>query len=156
MEAYLYDKLKDNAVKCNLCHHRCTIKVGKRGICQVRQNQSGTLKTLVYGKVIAQNVDPIEKKPLFHLYPGSLSYSIATVGCNFKCRFCQNADIAQMPSDQKGKIMGKASQPEQIVTSAVRSKCKTIDTRIPSRPSILNLPMTPPNWRMNKTCLMYS
>jgi pyruvate formate lyase activating enzyme len=92
----------------------------------VRENQSGILKTLVYGKVIARHIDPIEKKPLFHFLPGSLSYSIATVGCNFKCRFCQNADIAQMPSDHKGVIMGDTYTPEEVVDAAETGGCRSI------------------------------
>jgi len=87
MEAYLYESLKDKKVKCNLCSHRCVIKDGKRGICGVRENRAGMLETLVYGRLIARHIDPIEKKPLFHFMPGTLSYSIATVGCNFKCMF---------------------------------------------------------------------
>ena len=83
MEAYLYEALEEGKVKCNLCSHRCVIKAGRRGKCSVRENQGGRLQTLVYGKVIAQHVDPIEKKPLFHFLPGTLSYSVATVGCNF-------------------------------------------------------------------------
>ena len=126
MEAYLYESLKDAKVKCNLCNHRCVIAEGKRGICNVRENQGGILNTLVYGKLIARHIDPIEKKPLFHLFPGSLSYSIATVGCNFKCRFCQNADIAQMPSDRNGMIMGDFYTPEDIVKAAGKGNCKTI------------------------------
>ncbi len=126
MEAFLYEPLPDNAVKCNLCSHRCTIKDGRRGICNVRENQSGKLSTLVYDKVIARHVDPIEKKPLYHLAPGSLSYSIATAGCNFKCRFCQNADIAQMPSDRNGYITGEAWSPEEIVKDALNSGCASI------------------------------
>jgi pyruvate formate lyase activating enzyme len=92
----------------------------------VRENQAGKLHTLVYGKVIARHVDPIEKKPLFHFLPGSLSYSIATVGCNFRCKFCQNADIAQMPADQKGLIMGDAVSPEEIVAAAAKAGCRSI------------------------------
>ena len=126
MEAYLWEPLEDQTVKCNLCNHRCVIKPGKRGICSVRENQSGTLHSLVYGKVVARNIDPIEKKPLFHFLPGSLSYSIATVGCNFKCRFCQNADIAQMPNDRSGLIMGDETSPEAIVDSALKANCKSI------------------------------
>ena len=126
MEAYLYESLRDNEVKCNLCNHRCNIKNGRRGICGVRENRGGVLETLVYGKVIARHIDPIEKKPLFHFLPGSLSYSIATVGCNFKCRFCQNADIAQMPSDCNGRIVGDAFTPENIVAEAIKGDCKTI------------------------------
>ena len=102
MEAYLFETVSDGKVKCNLCRHRCLIKEGRRGICGVRENRAGVLHTLVFGKLIARHIDPIEKKPLYHFLPGSRSYSIATVGCNFKCRFCQNADIAQMPEDQRG------------------------------------------------------
>jgi len=126
MEAYLYKPLNEKKVKCNLCNHRCVIKNGRRGICGVRENQEGTLKTLVYGKLIASNIDPIEKKPLFHFFPGSLSYSIATVGCNFKCMFCQNADIAQMPSDHDGMIMGDYFIPKDIVDAAEKGNCKSI------------------------------
>jgi len=126
MEAYLYEPLEDNKVKCNLCSHRCVIKDGRRGLCSVRENQAGTLHTLVYGKVIARHVDPIEKKPLFHFLPGSLSYSIATVGCNFRCKFCQNADIAQMPGDHKGIIMGDRVTPEEMVDAAAKAGCRSI------------------------------
>jgi len=126
MEAYLYDALDDQKVMCNLCNHRCIIKNGRRGICGVRENRGGILETLVYGKLIARNIDPIEKKPLYHLLPSSLSYSVATVGCNFRCLFCQNADIAQMPSDRKGMIIGDNYTPEEIVKDAVKGGCKTI------------------------------
>lgn len=126
MEAYLYERLEENKVKCNLCHHRCVIGENKRGICGVRENQNGTLKSLVYAYAIAQNADPIEKKPLFHVLPGSRSFSIATVGCNFKCLFCQNSDIAQMPNDRDGRIMGRKFPPEKVVEAALAAKCKTI------------------------------
>jgi pyruvate formate lyase activating enzyme len=126
MEAYLYEPLQDGKVQCNLCSHRCVIADGRRGKCHVRENQGGVLQTLVYGKLIAQHVDPIEKKPLFHFLPGSLSYSIATVGCNFRCRFCQNADIAQMPSDHQGRIMGERTSPEEVVSAAKRTGCRSI------------------------------
>ena len=126
MEAYLYAPLADNKVKCNLCSHRCVIKDDRRGLCSVRENQAGKLHTLVYGKVIARHVDPIEKKPLFHFLPGTLSYSIATAGCNFRCKFCQNADIAQMPADHKGMIMGDTVTPEEMVDAAARAGCRSI------------------------------
>jgi len=126
MEAYLYEPLEDQKVKCNLCSHRCVIKAGRRGKCSVRENQAGILNTLVYGKVIARNVDPIEKKPLFHFLPGTLSYSIATVGCNFRCRFCQNADIAQMPADHQGIITGDTVTPQAVVEAAEKSGCRSI------------------------------
>ena len=125
-EATLYQKMGNNEVRCGLCSHRCTIPDGKSGICGVRNNQGGSLFTLVFGKVIASHIDPIEKKPLYHFYPGSSSFSIATVGCNFKCRFCQNSDISQMPIDQKGKIMGQTVSPEEIVLHAEQSGCKSI------------------------------
>jgi pyruvate formate lyase activating enzyme len=126
MEAFLYERLDDSSVTCNLCTHRCTIKMGRRGICAVRENQEGKLVSLVYCSIIAEHVDPIEKKPLFHLAPGSLSYSIATAGCNFKCRFCQNADIAQMPADQQGLIVGNHRRPEEIVSAALSAGCRSI------------------------------
>ena len=126
MEAYHYERLEENKVRCNLCNHRCVIKDGRRGICNVRENEAGILNTLVYGKLIAQHVDPIEKKPLFHFLPGTLSYSIATVGCNFRCRFCQNADIAQMPSNREGTIMGTRCTPREVVDAAQRGGCRSI------------------------------
>ncbi len=126
IEALLYTPLENDAVSCALCAHRCKIANGKRGICQVRENRNGTLVSLVYGKLIAQHVDPIEKKPIFHMLPGSRSYSIATVGCNFKCRFCQNADIAQMPADHEGTIVGSDATPETIVADAIAKGCDSI------------------------------
>jgi len=124
-EAYLYEKMDESRVRCFLCNHKCLIKEGAKGICGVRENHGGTLMSLVYGKVIAKHVDPIEKKPLFHFLPGSNSYSIATVGCNFKCLFCQNADISQMPSDQN-RIWGEDMTPEMIVNEALASRSSTI------------------------------
>ena len=126
MEAYLYNRLEEKKVSCNLCSHRCVIKDGRRGICNVRENNAGILNTLVYGKLIAQHIDPIEKKPLFHFLPGTPSYSIATVGCNFRCRFCQNADIAQMPSDREGTILGTRCTPGEVVEAAQRGGCRSI------------------------------
>jgi len=124
-EAYLYEPTTGNRVRCKLCAHQCKINPGSKGICGVRENIDGKLYSLVYDKVIARHVDPIEKKPLFHFLPGTLSYSIATVGCNFHCRFCQNADISQMPSDLK-QIMGERVSPSDIVSDALRSGCATI------------------------------
>lgn len=126
MEAYLYEPLKNNEVKCNLCHHRCVIRDGKRGICTVRENSNGVLQTLVFGRVIAEHVDPIEKKPLFQFLPGTLSYSVATAGCNFQCKFCQNASIAQLPRDHGGIISGDYRTPEAVVDAAQKSGAKSI------------------------------
>ena len=126
MEAYLYEALTDQKVKCHLCHHRCIIREGKRGICGVRENRKGELITQVYENLVARHIDPIEKKPLFHFLPGSRSYSVATVGCNFKCRFCQNADIAQMPSNRNGMVLGDATTPEEEVEAAVNGGCQSM------------------------------
>jgi pyruvate formate lyase activating enzyme len=126
MEAYLYDSLPDNQVRCNLCRHHCLVKDGRRGLCGVRENNAGKLSTLVYGKLIARHIDPIEKKPLYHFLPGTLSYSVATVGCNFRCRFCQNADIAQMPADRRGLIMGENVAPDEVVAAAEKGGCRSI------------------------------
>ncbi|MDQ1334063.1 MAG: pyruvate formate lyase activating enzyme [Thermodesulfobacteriota bacterium] len=124
-EACLYEKMEGEKVRCRLCHHRCLIQGGARGICGVRENHAGTLVSLVYGKIIAAHCDPIEKKPLFHFLPGTTSYSIATVGCNFRCTFCQNADISQMPSDQN-RIMGEEMSPEEIVGLALTNRALSI------------------------------
>ena len=124
-EALLYEKLEDKKVKCHLCNHYCIIPDGKRGVCQVRENRGGILYSLVYEKLIAANVDPVEKKPFFHFLPGSLSFSIATVGCNFRCKHCQNWSISQMPRD-KGEIQGERVPPERIVMEALRTGCESI------------------------------
>ncbi len=126
MEARLYVRLEDNKVACNLCAHRCIIKDGQRGRCQVRENRAGTLNTLVYGSLITRHVDPIEKKPIFHMLPDTLAYSIATVGCNFTCRFCQNADIAQLPRNHNGTIYGTPSTPARVVGEALAKGCASI------------------------------
>jgi len=121
----LYEKLPENRVRCHLCAHRCLIADGQKGICQVRENRGGTLNTLVYGRTIAQHVDPVEKKPLFHFHPGSLSYSIATPGCNFHCHWCQNWEISQMDRDHS-LPEGQEASPEQIVAAAQRANCSSI------------------------------
>ena len=125
-EALLYQKLKNNTARCNLCSHRCLIAPGKRGICFVRENQNGVLYSLVYGLAIAANVDPIEKKPLFHFLPGTKSFSIASAGCNFRCEFCQNWDISQITKRPEGKIIGEELPPEKVVKQALKSGCKSI------------------------------
>ncbi|PIS29717.1 MAG: AmmeMemoRadiSam system radical SAM enzyme [Candidatus Marinimicrobia bacterium CG08_land_8_20_14_0_20_45_22] len=124
-EALLYQKLAGNQVRCDLCAHRCVINAGKKGLCRVRVNHNGTLYTEVYGRTITQHIDPIEKKPLYHFYPGSKAYSIATPGCNFHCKFCQNWDISQIVDEEILKA-GQESTPEQIVLSARQSGCKNI------------------------------
>ncbi len=95
--ALLATRLEDGSVRCNACAMRCLVRPGRAGICGVRENRDGTLVSTVYGRAVAVGIDPIEKKPLFHVAPGALAYSIATVGCPFHCVFCQNWEIAQAP-----------------------------------------------------------
>ena len=125
-EAMFYEAISENRMRCNLCSHRCKIYEGKRGICGVRENRNGALYSLVYGKIIAEHVDAIEKKPLFHFLPGSRALSIGTVGCNFHCKHCQNFDISQYPHEQGGEIAGQDRTPAQIVASAKAAGCETI------------------------------
>jgi len=126
IEARLYERLDGKRVRCSACSHRCTIEPGARGLCAVRENVDGRLQSLVYGRVIARDVDPIEKKPLFHFYPGTRAYSIATVGCNFACKGCQNAYISQYPRDRGGRIVGDAATPGELVADAVEQGCHSI------------------------------
>jgi pyruvate formate lyase activating enzyme len=124
-EAFFYERLEDDKVKCTLCNHFCTIAKGRRGICRVRENIDGKLYSLTYGKLVARHIDPIEKKPLFNFQPGSLSYSIATVGCNFKCGHCQNYNISNEYGDINALDIPEAT-PEEVVEDAIRSGCKSI------------------------------
>lgn len=124
-EAMFFEKLAGMKVHCGLCRFRCLIADGRRGICGVRENREGVLSTLVYGKCVAEQVDPVEKKPLFHFLPGSLSYSVATMGCNFRCRHCQNHRISQPPREG-GRILGRPLLPEGIVAKALAAGCRSI------------------------------
>jgi pyruvate formate lyase activating enzyme len=130
-EAMLYQKDGQGGVTCQLCAHGCHIKDGGLGLCRVRQNQGGTLYSLVYGKPIAANLDPIEKKPLFHFLPGSMSFSVATVGCNFQCGFCQNWNISQEPREGGGGLSGGGPggalvPPEALVAQALAQDAASI------------------------------
>lgn len=129
-ECYLYKKDGDY-VTCQTCHHRCRIAPFKRGICGVRENQKGKLCLLVYGRVISESIDPIEKKPLFHFLPGTKSLSIATVGCNFRCLWCQNFDISQcakqhLDRNEITNNLGIEMEPEEIITHAKNNHCPSI------------------------------
>jgi len=124
-QAMFQEQKEEKKVQCSLCNHHCLVSPGKRGICAVRENRDGILYSLVYDKVIARNIDPIEKKPLFHFLPGSLSYSIATAGCNFRCKHCQNADISQLPAS-RSDIPGLAITPSAIVEATQKSRCASI------------------------------
>jgi len=115
---------ENNYIQCNLCNHRCKIPEGKTGFCMVRKNIKGSLYSLVYGKAISRCVDPIEKKPFFHWFPGSDVFSFSTVGCNFRCRGCQNWQISQLDSSEQ--IEGANLPPSMIVSDAKTSRCKGI------------------------------
>ncbi len=125
-EALLYEKLKDYSVRCRLCNHYCSIEEQKFGFCGARQNIGGILYTHTYGKVIATHADPVEKKPLYHFLPGSSSFSIATIGCNFRCGFCQNWEISQK-TFRDGAILGGAElSPQTVVKEALKNNCRSI------------------------------
>ena len=124
-EARFYEKLQKNIVRCGLCPWSCVVPDGKRGKCGVRENRGGTYYSLVYGRPCVVNNDPIEKKPFFHVYPGSRAYSIATVGCNIECKFCQNWDISQKrPEDAPVPYVS----PENLAKAAAASspKCRAV------------------------------
>jgi pyruvate formate lyase activating enzyme len=116
--AKFWEATEEGRVRCNLCRFHCVIADGRRGRCGVRENREGHLFTLVYGQTIAENVDPIEKKPLYHFHPGSSSLSVATVGCNLHCLHCQNHEISQWPHEHTG-IPGTELSPQEIVQHAV-------------------------------------
>jgi len=122
-EAMLYRKDEGGVCRCFLCARRCVIKPDKRGFCRVRENRDGTLYSLVYGRLIAAHVDPIEKKPLYHFLPGSTSFSIATIGCNFQCDYCQNWQISQADT---GRVAGEYTPPEEVVRAARAHGCRSI------------------------------
>ena len=113
-------------VRCHLCAHQCRIRPGKSGNCRVRHNADGELVSLVHGRLISTNPDPIEKKPLSHFHPGSLSFSVATVGCNLRCAFCQNASISQWRGGAGGIPPGEHFEPSEVVELAVRCGCRSI------------------------------
>ncbi len=123
VEAKYYEKLGEKKIQCKLCPHECRVADLERGTCGVRENRDGTYYTLVYGNPCAANIDPIEKKPLFHYYPTTDAFSIATAGCNFVCRFCQNWEISQKRPEQ---IKSFDLSPESVVKTARKNHCKTI------------------------------
>jgi len=124
-EAYLYEKNSDGSVRCKNCAHYCQIPPGNRGICGVRENIGGALYALNYGKAIAVQIDPVEKKPLFHFLPGTETLSFATVGCNFKCANCQNWEISQYPKSHKD-IPGDNFPPQTLVKLTQENKLPSI------------------------------
>lgn len=141
-KALFYEEEAAGRVRCTLCPHDCRIAPGRRGACGVRVNEGGTLYTLVGDRVVSQEVDPIEKKPLFHFLPGSAAYSIATVGCNLRCAFCQNWELSQGPKLHEGathdficlpvanepedRVPGLPVTPEALVHRAVARRCASV------------------------------
>jgi pyruvate formate lyase activating enzyme len=121
--ASFWKKLNDKILQCQLCPRRCVIPDGKRGYCGVRENRAGTLYTLVYAKPVAIHVDPIEKKPLFHFLPSTSAFSIATTGCNLKCKFCQNWEISQARPEE---VEYTYIEPKELVEKAIESGSPTI------------------------------
>lgn len=129
-ECLLYKKSGDYA-ECQTCHHRCRIAPYKTGICGVRENHQGHLYSLIYGRIVAENLDPVEKKPLFHFLPGTYSLSIASIGCNLRCQWCQNDDISQgtkggLTRDEIMNKIGVEVTPEKIIEDAKKSDCPSI------------------------------
>jgi pyruvate formate lyase activating enzyme len=123
VEARYYVKLPDREIECKLCPRLCKLGDKERGYCGVRENDGGTYYTLVYGKVCSANVDPIEKKPFFHVLPGTTAFSLATAGCNVNCKFCQNWEIAQVRPEQ---VEAFDLAPEAAAARAAGSGCPSI------------------------------
>ena len=141
-DALFYETLEQQRVRCTLCPHLCKVAPGHRGACGVRVNRDGKLYTLVGDRTVAQEIDPIEKKPLFHFLPGSQAYSIATVGCNLRCLFCVNWEISQSPKGQPADMgdfscrplaeqppdmePAQLASPEAIVAEALARRCASV------------------------------
>lgn len=121
-EAILYEKL-NGVLNCHVCNRNCVISNGKTGFCEMRQNDNGTMYSLNYASASSVAVDPIEKKPLFHFYPGSLSFSIGSVGCNFRCPYCQNWAISQSYMEEIGI---RNVLPDKAIKLARENLCHSI------------------------------
>ena len=124
--AWLSKKLKTGKVLCEACSQACVLEDDEYGICGVRKVENGELKLLVYGIAAAVNVDPVEKKPMFHFLPKSKAFSIGTVGCNLSCKFCQNYSISQYPKENNHEIIGRELPPEKIVELSIENGCDSI------------------------------
>ncbi|HEY3422943.1 MAG TPA: AmmeMemoRadiSam system radical SAM enzyme [Methanocellaceae archaeon] len=122
-DGILWQPLKDGKAKCNVCSYRCVIQPGRLGHCRTRKNVGGKIFTMIYGTVTSEASDPIEKKPLYHFYPGSHSYSVGSVGCNFTCEHCQNWGISQVDIEE---VYHFDITPEQVVDNAVSTLCKSV------------------------------
>lgn len=129
IEAKLYKKLKGKKIRCSLCNHRCLIPDGKNGVCGVRLSKDGRLYSLVYGRPISVNLDPIEKKPLYHFMPGTSTLSFGTFGCNLRCDWCQNWEISQFPKltvNSKQLTDNDYISPKTIIAEAKKLNCPSI------------------------------
>ncbi|MCD6654535.1 MAG: AmmeMemoRadiSam system radical SAM enzyme [Sulfurovum sp.] len=124
--AWLSKKLEDGRIACEACNQHCKLKEGEYGICGIRKVENGQLRLLTYGLAAAMNVDPIEKKPMFHFLPGSKAFSFGTVGCNFSCKFCQNFDISQYPKEHNHEVFGRSLSPQAAVDLALQNGCQSI------------------------------
>lgn len=124
--AWLSKKLGSGKILCQACAQACKLDEGEYGICGVRKVENGELQLLVYGLAAAVNVDPVEKKPMFHFLPSSKAFSVGTVGCNLSCKFCQNYDISQYPKEHNHQIIGQEMPPERIVDLAIENGCQSI------------------------------
>ena len=122
-ESLYYTAFKKEKVQCHLCPKKCIISINKKGDCKARKNINGKLISLVYAKPCSVAVDPIEKKPLFHFFPGTNSYSIGTAGCNLHCQWCQNWEISQSNPEE---IPFHRLDPEKVVQQAIENNCKSI------------------------------
>jgi len=128
-EAYLYEKLADQKIRCQTCAHACVLSPNQSGRCGVRQNQDGRLFAQNYGQAVAAQVDPIEKKPLYHFLPGTKTFSLAAAGCNFACPNCQNWQISQSTKNQseaKNINLGFSLRPQDIVIQAQTADCPSL------------------------------
>lgn len=123
--ASLYTIEIDNVLRCNLCAHACRLGPGRTGLCGVRRNDEGRLATFVGDNIVSYNVDPVEKKPLYHYRPGTGTFSLGTMGCNFACSFCQNADISRHPAET-GEVRGQRVEPVELVRAAQESGCPSL------------------------------
>lgn len=121
--ALYWKRLKNGVVQCNLCPNDCVITEGEMGFCRVRGNFRGELNTYAYGNPCSVNLDPIEKKPFFHVLPSTSAFSIATAGCNFRCKNCQNWEISQVGAEETENY---ALSPDDVVASALRYGAKSV------------------------------
>lgn len=125
-ESMFFELLEDQKIRCCLCQHNCRFPESGFGFCEVRQNLGGKLYTHAYGKAVAATIDPIEKKPLYYFLPGTLSFSVATAGCNFRCPFCQNWRISRVSEGNIPELPGHELSPEDIVGKAKHGQCRSI------------------------------